>query len=129
MQRRVKTQNFFDQRRTFRRREGLDRLRTFEQGLNAVAEGVDRRLMAGIEEQNASRDEFGFAQSALLRMRFNQLANEIIARRPAPRFDKVAQKSSERARGGNRAVLNLARHAELIHRHHCVRPLQQVAPL
>ena len=98
----------------------------FEQRLDAVGERMDRRLMAGIEQQDRGRDEFIGRELLAFLFRRDQLRQEIVARlSPAP-LDIVAHEAGEfeRCRDGLRLDLRIA--PRLIHRHHAMRPGQEL---
>jgi hypothetical protein len=81
MERRVQAQKLLDRRRR-RFRVGKDRLRVgpvFENRLRRVADGVDRRLVPGVEQKDAGRDELVLAKLALLALGDEKLADEIVA--------------------------------------------------
>ena len=68
MQGRVEPQQFFDRRGDGalapERRAGVDAM--FEHDLHPVADGVDRRFVAGVQKQDNGRDQLAFAQFAPL---------------------------------------------------------------
>jgi hypothetical protein len=46
----------------------------------AVANAVDRRLMTGVEQEDASRHEFAFGQTGALGFRLDQAADQVVSR-------------------------------------------------
>src|SRR5271166_6382577 len=78
MQRRVEPQELLD-----RRRAGLPARKgridaAFEHRLHPVADGVDRRLMASVEQKDAGGDEFVLAEPAAVAFGAEKLADEVV---------------------------------------------------
>ena len=130
VQRRVEPQQFFDRRRgraLAREREPrVDAL--FEHGLHAVADRVDRRFVAGVQKQDHGRDQLVLAQLAAVAFGDEELADEIVAEIAAPRAGEAAHEIGERARRLGRALLDRAVNAELVHRDHAMRPVDELTP-
>ena len=82
--------------------------------------------MAGVEQEDAGGDQLLFVQLARLVRRRDQLRDEVVARRFSPLGDEIAQIGGEGARRRGGAVLDGARHAELVHRHHRMRPREEL---
>ena len=82
--------------------------------------------MAGVEEEDAGRDELVLAQLPLLALRDEELADEVVPEVGATGPGVAADELREvmRRRGG--ALLDFARDAELVHRHHRVRPGEEL---
>src|SRR5271165_2879371 len=81
MQRRVEPQELLDRRRAgLPARKGCARIdAAFEHRLHPVADGVDRRLMAGVEQKDAGGDEFVLAEPAAVVFGNEKLADEVVS--------------------------------------------------
>ena len=64
-----------------------------EHRLCAIADAVHRRLVAGVEQKDAGRDEFVLAELAAVAFRDEKLADEVVAEvgaaRPGVAADEV----------------------------------------
>ena len=79
--------------------EGLARIDgTLEHRLDAVADAVHRRLVAGVEQENAGRDEFVLAEPAAVAFGREKLADEVVAEIGAARAGVAAHEIGEFAR-------------------------------
>ena len=127
MKRRVETQQFLDEGRARRRcGEGADRIDLrLQHRLHAIAEAMHRRLMAGVQHEDAGRDQLPLGEAALVGLGADELADEIVGSRAAPPLNIAAQERGKLARRRRRAVFGLARSPELIHRDHAMRPVEQ----
>ena len=82
--------------------------------------------MARVQKQDHGRDQLVFAQFASVAFGDKELADEIVAKVAAPRAGIAAHEIGERARRLGRAILDRAVYAELIHRHHAMRPVDEL---
>ena len=82
--------------------------------------------MAGVEQEDDGRHEFVLAEPAFLALGREKPADEVVARLCAARLAHSADEAGEVARRVGRAVLDRARHAELVHRDHPVRPVEKL---
>src|SRR5271165_4919686 len=82
MERRVEPQHFLDRRgpARFGRKRALRIYAMLQSSLDAVADGVNRRLMAGVEQENAGRDELVLAEPAAIAFDAQKLADQIVAK-------------------------------------------------
>ena len=84
--------------------------------------------MARVQKQDHSRNQLVLAQACAVAFGDEELADEIVARIAAPHAGKAAHEVGERARRFRRPVLHGAVNAELVHRHHAMRPIDELAP-
>ncbi len=85
---------------------------------DAIADGVDGGLVAGVEQEDAGRDQLVLAQPVARLARGDELGDEVVGRAGAALSDVAAQESGEGLRRRHRRILHRAGAAELVHRHH-----------
>ena len=84
--------------------------------------------MAGVEQQDAGGDEFVLAEPALLALGDEELADQVVAEVDAARPRVAAHEVGELGRRRGGALLDRSCDAELVHRHHPMRPVEQLRP-
>ena len=94
--------------------------------LDAVAGGMDGSLMAGIEQQNGGGNDLLLAQALPVLVCRDHQAEQVLARRPAALGDHLLQIVHEVDRRTVGVVLARLVDAEHVHRHHPVRPVEQL---
>lgn len=120
MQRRVVAEDFFD-------RGFMDlAVARFEHGLDAIAHGVNRGFVAGIEEQDRGGDKLVGRELGPVFLGGDELAQKVVGRRTALLVDHLDDIGAEGIGRGHGLILDLAGAAGLIHRHHGVGPVEEV---
>ena len=100
-----------------------------EQRPPAVAGPVDRRLVPGVEQQDAGRDELALGQRVAVVDDRGQPADQVVARPDPPLGEQPAQVVPELdARLDRRARRRLGR-VDLVHQAHVARPRPEVVPV
>ena len=132
LQRRVEAHELLDRRRQQRpvRAQPLQLVGVRQQREQAVAADVDRRLVAGVEQQDAGGDQLVLGQPVALGVaHLHQVGEQVVARGGAPLGGQLAQVGDElggRPLGG---VLDRRRPPVLVHLHDRVRPRPQQRPV
>src|ERR1700734_12503 len=92
MQRRVEAQQLLDRRRSraFARKRKARVDAPLEHRLHPVADRLDRRLVARVQEQDHRRNQFVLAQPSAVAFGDEELADEIVAEIAPPRARKAA---------------------------------------
>ena len=91
-----------------------------------IADGVHRRLMACIQQENAGGDQLIRCELLSSFLGGDQFGDQIVARIIAAGVDILAQEGNKRLSRGHGAVFGLAGAAGHIHADHRVRPAQKV---
>ncbi len=129
LERRIEAQQLLD-RGTRRHRavdETLPLLAVLHERAHAVPERVHRRLVPGVEEHDHRRHDLGVGQPPAVDPRADEARDEVVARRAASLGDELERVVAERrCRRIRRDGLLLGR-VELVHLHHRVRPVEEVA--
>ena len=97
-----------------------------KQRLHPVADGMHRRLVPGIQQKDAGRDQLIRRQRLTRHFRRDQMGDQIIGRLRPACLDIIAQKSHERFGGGHCTGLDLGGASGHVHAHHGIRPAHQV---
>ena len=102
--------------------------RMAQQGTDSVAEGVHGRLVARVQEHDDRRDDLGLGQAPTIDACLHEGGDHVVARLTATPLDQIQHVAAELSGrlGGSRG-LRVGR-VELVHLHHRVRPVQEVAP-
>ena len=129
LQRRVVAQELLDR---LRRRHGafheavpLDAFA--HERTHAVPERVDGRLVPSIQEDDDGRHYLGVRQVLAVDARLHEPRYEIVVRRASPLGDELEREVAECLGGRVRSACLLLGRVELVHLHHRVRPVEEVA--
>ena len=99
-----------------------------QQRQDAVSERVDRRLVAGVEQDDDGGDELRISEAPAFDLDLDQACHEVVLRLPSPLADDAQHVVTELGRCQRGGLGLLERRVELVHLHHRVRPVEQVAP-
>ena len=97
-----------------------------KQGFHPVADGMDRGLMARIENQDGRGDEFVFRKLLPLGFGPDQGREQVIAQILAPLLHQPAHVIAERHGGRDGGVLHRPVAPRHVHGHHVMRPAQKL---
>ena len=126
MQGRIEAQDFFSCGLNGIGGKGCQRCSGFQQGFDAVADGVHGRLMPCVQQQDAGRDQLVRGQLFAGFLGCDKRRYQIVPRVLAALTDVVVQESHEALRGGHGALFGLGRPVCHVHADHGVGPFQQV---
>src|SRR5690606_34655090 len=126
MERRVEAQDFLDRPLDPFGRQRIGAVAALDQRLHAVAEGVDRRLVTRIEEEDAGGDQFVGGEPLALHLGRDEVGDEVVGGARAAFVHVAAQEGDEGFRGRDGGLLGRAAAAGLVHPDHRVRPGEKV---
>ena len=89
---------------------------------------MNGRFVAGVQQEDAGGDQFLFAEPAAIGLGGDELTDQVVAQSAAPLLDIAAQERGEGSGRRHGLVLHRAGAAELIHRDHPMRPIEQLPP-
>ena len=94
---------------------------------DTVSERVHGRLVAGVQEDDDGRHDLGIGEMLAVDTRLDERRHEIVAGREPPLADQLDHVVAEGGGRGIRPHRLLFGRIELVHLHHRVRPVEEVA--